>query len=190
MNKYLSNLTLGLLTKFFGGALGLIVALLFGGGFALAFAHQPVSSPEPVQATQQLQLPPVAPDFRGEQKPLPEIGRVGVDMNRQHPLALREALSLALENNKDIEVARENVKIAEFDFQGAHGAYDPRFTTNAYYERIKNPISSFLSGGQNGSTIQSDYTGAARLEGLTPKFVGNYRLDFSSIRLTSNSQFT
>ncbi len=32
--------------------------------------------------------------------------------------------------------------------------------------------------------------GTARLEGLAPKFGGNYRLDFSSIRQTSNNQFT
>ena len=37
------------------------------------------------------------------QKPLPEMSRVGIDANRQRPLSLREALSMALENNKDIE---------------------------------------------------------------------------------------
>jgi HAE1 family hydrophobic/amphiphilic exporter-1 len=111
-------------------------------------------------------------------------------MDRQHPLSLREALSMALENNKDIEVARENVKIAEFDLLGAHGIYDPKFSTTAFYERVKSPISSFLSGGQNGSTIQSDYTGTARLEGLTSKFGGSYHFDFSSVRLTNNSSFT
>ena len=144
----------------------------------------------PAPSPQDLQVPTVAPDFHPEQKPLPELGRVGVDMDRQKPLSLREALAMALENNKDIEVARENVKIAEFDLTGAHGAYDPRLSSSTYYERIKSPISSFLSGGANGATTQSDYTGTARLEGLTPKFGGNYRLDFSSIRLTSNNQFT
>src|SRR5215216_7343395 len=70
--------------------------------------------------------------FAQQQKPLPELDRVGVDVNRQRPLSLRDALSLALENNKDIEVARENVRIAEFDLLGAHGAYDPRLTTQAF----------------------------------------------------------
>ena len=120
----------------------------------------------------------------------PELNRVGVDMNQQRPLSLRESLSMALDNNKDIEVARENVRIAEFDLQGAHGAYDPKLTTQAFYERVESPISSFLSGGQNGSTIQSDYTGTMRLEGQTPKLGGNYRLDFSSIKLNTNNQFT
>ncbi len=124
------------------------------------------------------------------QKPLPEESRVGVDMNQQRPLSLREALSMALENNKDIEVARQNVKIAEFDLRGAQGAYDPRFTTSAFYERAENPISSFLSGGQNGSTIQTDYTANARLEGQSPVLGGSYRVDFSSIKLNTNNQFT
>ncbi|HET6974413.1 MAG TPA: TolC family protein [Pyrinomonadaceae bacterium] len=124
-----------------------------------------------------------------ETKPLPEMSRVGIDTNQAHPLSLREALAMALENNKDIEVARQNVRIAEFDYLGSQGAYDPRFTTQAFYERIKSPISSFLAGGQNGSTIQTDYTGTARLEGQTPKFGGNYRLDFSSVKLNTNNQF-
>jgi HAE1 family hydrophobic/amphiphilic exporter-1 len=124
------------------------------------------------------------------QKPLPEMTRVGVDSNRQRPMSLREALSLALENNKDIEVARENVRIAEFDLLGAQGAYDPRFTTTAFYERVESPISSFLSAGQNGSITQSDYTGSARFEGQSPVLGGNYRFDFSSVRLTTNNQFT
>ena len=119
-----------------------------------------------------------------------ELDRVGVDLNRQRPLSLRDALSMALENNKDIEVARENVRIAEFNLLGARGAYDPRLTTQAYYERIESPISSFLSGGQNGSTIQSDYTGTARLEGQSPVLGGSYHLDVSSVKLNTNNQFT
>src|SRR6185503_8111003 len=139
---------------------------------------------------QQLQVPAVAPDFKAPQKPLPELNRVGVEMDQQRPLSLREALAMALDNNKDIEVARENVRIAEFDLHGSQGAYDPRFMTQAFYERVESPISSFLAGGQNGSTIQTDYTATARLEGQTPKFGGYYHLDFSSIKLNTNNSFT
>src|SRR5687767_6012489 len=158
-----------------------LLILICGSGLVVA-QEQPVN-------VQQLPVPPVAADFRAPQKPMPELNRVGVDMNRQRPLALRDALSMALDNNKDIEVARENVRIAEFDLLGAHGAYDPRLNFSSFYERIENPISSFLSGGQNGSTIQSDYAGAVRLEGQSPSLGGNYRLDFSSIRLTTNNEF-
>src|SRR6185436_16358991 len=119
--------------------------------------QEPTPSPSTVQ---DLQVPTVAPDFQPAQRPLPELGRVGVDMGRQRPLSLREALALALENNKDIEVARDNVKIAEFHLKGARGAYDPRLTSTSYFERIESPI-----------------------------FGGNYRFDFSSIRQTTNNQF-
>lgn len=148
---------------------------------------------EPSPATvvdQKLEVPLIAPDFRAERKPLPDLSRVGVDMDRQQPLTLREALAMALENNKDIEVARQNVRIAEYDLMGSRGAYDPRLSTSTYFERIKTPVSSFLSGGENGAITASDFTGTARLEGQTPIFGGNYRLDFSSIRQTTNNQFT
>ncbi|HEX8143066.1 MAG TPA: TolC family protein [Pyrinomonadaceae bacterium] len=134
-------------------------------------------------------VPAVAPDYRADAAaPVPELGRVGVDMSEQRPLTLREALQMALANNKDIEVARTVVRAAEFDLQGARGIYDPRLTSLSYYERSETPSSSFLSGA-NGAVVQSDYTGTARLEGLSPKFGGGYRVDLSAIRLTTNNQF-
>ncbi len=154
----------------------------------LAVAQQPAASPEP-KTMQELQVPVIAPDFRAPQKPLPQLSRVGVDPSRSRPLSMREALSMALDNNKDIAVARENVRIAEFDLHGSQGVYDPRLTFGSFYERAENPISSFLSGGQNGSTTQSDYAGNARVEGQTPVLGGSYRFDFSSIRLTTNNEF-
>jgi len=147
-------------------------------------------SSTPTQDTQQTPAPSGATDYRARQRPLPEMTRVGVDPNRQRPLSLRDAIAMALANNKDIEVARSAVKIAEFDLLGGRGLYDPRFSTTAFYERNKSPIASFLSGGSNGANTQSDFSGSARLEGLSPKYGGNYIIDFSSIRLTTNNQFT
>jgi HAE1 family hydrophobic/amphiphilic exporter-1 len=135
-------------------------------------------------------VPAIAPDYRAPARPLPEIGRVGVDMTEQRPLSLREALEMALLNNKDIEVARQNVRGAEFDLLGARGIYDPRFTSLSYYERSVTPVASFLSGSPSGTLTQSDFTGTARIEGLTPKFGGGYRVDFSAIRLTTDNVFS
>lgn len=167
----------------------LILILTFATFGFSANAQEPAIPAASPQVERRLTVPPIAPDFHPDQKPLPELGRVGVQLDRQQPLSLREALGLALENNKDIEVARHNVKIAEFDLKGAHGAYDPKLTSTSYFERIENPISSFLSGGTNGSVTTSDYTANLRLEGQTPAFGGNYRFDFSSIRQTTDNQF-
>ncbi|MFL6208243.1 MAG: TolC family protein [Pyrinomonadaceae bacterium] len=136
-----------------------------------------------------LSVPQIAPDYKSAPAPFPELGRVGVDMTEQHPLGLREAIELALKNNKDIEVARQNVRVAEFDLLGARGVYDPRLTSLSYYERTKTPSASLLSGGTGSAVTQSDITGTFRFEGLVPKGGGGYRVDASSVRLTTDNLF-
>ncbi|MCA1631841.1 MAG: hypothetical protein LC774_16240 [Acidobacteria bacterium] len=121
------------------------------------------SVPTPAPQEPPLSVPQVATDFRPAPAALPELGRVGVDMTEQRPLALAEVIALALKNAKDIEVARENVRIAEFDLLGARGVYDPRLTSTSYYERTEQPSSSFLSGGAGGSVQQSNLVGAFSL---------------------------
>jgi outer membrane protein len=172
-----------------------VSALIFLIGLVLAFSDSQTfaqgASPSPTPSTEQtLNVPPVATGFRANaSKPLPSLSRVGVDTNEQRPLTLREAITMALANNKDIEVARDNVSIAEADLLSARGAYDPRFSAQSYYEKIKTPAASFLSGA--GTAVEvADVTATTRLEGLAPKAGGNYRIDFSSVRSTSNSLFT
>ena len=151
--------------------------------------RESVPGPAPSVTETLTNVPEVAPNYRAPERPLPEMGRVGVDMAEQRSLSLREALEMALANNKDIEVARDVVREAEFDLKSARGAYDPRLSSFSYYERNVTPSASFLSGGSNGAVTQSDYTGTARVEGLAPKFGGGYRVDFSAIRLTTDNQF-
>jgi len=157
-------------------ALAICVVLLTA---SLAMAQTPA-----VSAQQTLKS---AIDFKPDAKsPMPSLARVGVDTDQQ-PLTLREAIALALQNNKDIEVARDNVKIAEFDLLTARGSYDPRLSAQTYFERILQPATSVLSGASK--VEQDDFTGTGRFEGLAPKGGGNYRVDFSSIRFNTNSAF-
>lgn len=143
----------------------------------------------PVTPDAQLNVPQVAPDFRAEQGPFPALERIGVDMSEQRALSVREVIEMALANNKDIEVARENVRAAEFDLQAARGVYDPRFLTSSYYERTEQPAASFLSGSSTGAVTQSGFFSSSAVQGLTPKFGGGYRLDFVNNRVTTNNQF-
>jgi outer membrane protein TolC len=137
-----------------------------------------------------IEVPPVAEGFRATPLGLPEFGRVGVDVTEQRPLALSEAIALALENAKDIEVARANVRAAEFDLTAARGVFDPRFVSQSFYERVETPAASFLAGASGGSVTQTNLFGSLRLEGLTPAGGGNYRFDLSSGRQTSDNFFT
>jgi outer membrane protein TolC len=132
--------------------------------------------------------PPVAPNFRAPDRPLPSAERVGVDVSDQLALTLRDAIALALSNNNDIDGSRINVQIAEYELRAARGVYDPIFSSESYYENRVTPTSSTLGGAQNGSVKQTDFTGAARLGGFSPFAGGSYQLDFSSTRLTTNNQ--
>lgn len=143
----------------------------------------------PVTPDAQLDVPEVAPDFKAEQGPFPALERVGVDMGEQRPLSVREVIAMALENNKDIEVARENVRAAEFDLQAARGVYDPRLQTTTYYERTEQPVASFLSGSSTGAVTQSGIFSTSGVQGLTPKYGGGYRVDFVNNRITTNNLF-
>jgi outer membrane protein len=163
-----------------GSSLCMVALVLFS---TAAFGQDPTPSPSPAPS-----VPTVATDFKANPNgSLPSLIRVGVDTNEQRPLTLREAIALALQHNKDIEIARDTVKMAEFDLLTTHGAYDPRLSAQTYFERIKTPATSVLSGASK--LISSDFTGTARLEGLTPKQGGSYRVEFSSIRFDTNSAF-
>jgi HAE1 family hydrophobic/amphiphilic exporter-1 len=159
--------------------------------------QSPLSAPVPgresvpmaAPADTRLNVPQVAPGFKAEEGPFPALERVGVDMGEQRALSVREVIEMALANNKDIEVARENVRAAEFDLQAARGAYDPRFLTNSYYERTETPTASFLSGSSTGAVTQSGFFSTSSVQGLAPKFGGGYRVDFVNNRITTNNQF-
>ncbi|HWQ34653.1 MAG TPA: TolC family protein [Blastocatellia bacterium] len=139
------------------------------------------------------QLPPqppvVAPDYKAPLRPLPPAERVGVDVREHTPLSLEEAVTMALNNNRDINISRIDTLLAGYDLSAARGVYDPRITSESYYEHRVTPVSSVIGGGRNGSVTQTDLTGSARIGGFTPFAGGAYQLDFSSTRLTTNNQF-
>ncbi len=135
-------------------------------------------------------VPTIAPDYRQDDKSLPDLGRVGVDMLQQKPISLREAITLALENNKDIEVTRQNVRIAEFELQSSNGFYEPRFSGQTYYERAKTPVFSFFGGGSDGSLTTSSFVGNAGLQGMIRQTGGTFSVQADSSRGTTNNLFT
>ena len=143
----------------------------------------------PATPDTQLNVPQVAPNFKASEGPFPVLERVGVDMGQQRQLSVREAIEMALANNKDIEVARENVRGAEFDLKAARGVYDPHFLTNSYYEHTDTPAASFLSGTTTGAVTQSGLFSTTSVQGLTPKGGGGYRVDFVNNRITTNNLF-
>ena len=135
--------------------------------------------------------PPIAPNFEAPVRPLPTAERVGVDVANQLSLTLEQAIELALTNNNDIDVSRNNVRIAEFNFRAARGVYDPVISAESYYESRTTPTASTIGGAVNGSVTQRQIFGTGGITGLSPFGGGTYDLGFTSSRNnTSNLNAT
>jgi HAE1 family hydrophobic/amphiphilic exporter-1 len=147
------------------------------------------SVPSAAPPDTRLNVPQVAPGFKASEGPFPALERVGVNMGEQRALSVRDVIEMALANNKDIEVARENVRGAEFDLKAARGVYDPHFLTNSFYEHTDTPAASLLSGTTTGAVTQSGFFSTSSVQGLTPNGGGGYRLDFVNNRITTNNVF-
>jgi outer membrane protein len=175
----------------------LFILILLLSTFAKAqdvVAPTPTPSPAPgdwVEDTQNVKpenlqnVPQIAPNFQSDDKALPDLGLVGVDMMQQKPISLKEAITLALENNKDIEVSRQNVRIAEFDLTAARGFYEPRFTGQTFYERSTVPNVGIFS--QNETTTQGSFVGNAGVTGYIPRFGTILSATFNNQRLATDN---
>ena len=132
--------------------------------------------------------PPIAPNFEAPMRPLPSAERIGVNVADQLPLSLQDAITLALQNNNDIDSSRIDVQIAEFNLRAARGVYDPVIGTESYYERRTTPVASTIGGGANGSVTQSDFNNGFTASGFSPYAGGSYSVDFSASRLNTTNQ--
>lgn len=148
----------------------------------------PVADDQKVQPENLQGVPAIAPDYRKNDTSLPELGRVGVDMMQQRPLSLNEAIVFALQNNKDIEVSRQNVRLAEFDLQSANGFYDPRFTGQTFYERATIPNISIFS--TNSTTTTNSFGGNVGFQGYIKKYGTIFNVTGNNSRLGSDSSIS
>lgn len=172
----------------------LFILILFLSTFVKAQDALPTPTPSPTPTVEDVQnvkpenlenVPVIAPNYQSDDKTLPDLGLVGVDMMQQKPISLKEAITLALENNKDIEVSRQNVRIAEFDLQSVRGFYEPRFTGQTYYERATVPNVSIFSANQK--TTQGSLVGNAGFTGYIPKFGTILSATFNNNRVSSDN---
>jgi outer membrane protein len=118
--------------------------------------------------------------------------RVGVNPAKRLTLTLRDAMSMALENNRDIEIERLNVQMNEFDVRAAQGFYDPSLATTLYYDRSLIPATSiFASGKTDGVVGNATFTQRTPWQGssVTGSF-GNNRATTDNPFVSLNPQYT
>src|SRR5688572_24868177 len=131
-----------------------------GVSFGQDAAPTPTPSPTPVEniltppATLPGDPPPVAPNFASPLRPMPSTERVGVNNADQLSMTVEDAIRLALENNNDIDISRQDKQIEEFRLRGARGVFDPFVAAQGYYESAATPTASLIGGAVNGSVTQ------------------------------------
>ena len=84
--------------------------------------------------------------------------RVGIRDGEVQALALQDAITMALQNNLDIEQFRQGVQIAERNLFALRGVYDILSTSDVNYRSQTIPIASIFGGG--GSTGSSGSSGS------------------------------
>jgi outer membrane protein len=119
--------------------------------------------------------------------PVPSTQRVGVG-SESIALSLNDAVKRALENNNDIEVARDDVRFAETQLRALEGIFDPVFAITPTYDKRIAPQQSSLGGGSVTST--TTYSWSPAVVKQFGRGGGNYFLQFQNSRTNTNNSFS
>jgi HAE1 family hydrophobic/amphiphilic exporter-1 len=115
--------------------------------------------------------------------------RVGVDATRRVAMTLRDAIMMALENNRDIEIERTNVQMNEYDLRASKGVFDPVLNTSLAYDRRTTPVASLLAGGDGGKLLTTGLTGSANMSQRLQKNGSSWQALFDNNRSTTQNLF-
>jgi outer membrane protein TolC len=147
----------------------------------------PTAQPTPV--TTQEPRPPNFPDVQQQPvPPLPDLTRVGVESGNVLTLSLNDAIRTALQNNNDIEVARDDVRYNEQVLRSLEGVYQPVFAVTPQLVRSVTPQTSSLGGaGAAGTTSNTTLNLSPSLSKSFATGGGFYTLSFANSRNSTSS---
>ena len=158
---------------------GLILAY---GLAALASAQTPAPKQEPAP---QPNLPaPAQPATPSQTTP---AHLAGVEADKIVRWTLKDAIMAALEKNPDIEIARHNVRLSQFDVLAAQGVYDPITSSTLNYNSQKTPNVSRFSGSSQNFLENDAFGYNFGYSKLVERTGGSYQVNFNNSRLTSNA---
>jgi len=151
----------------------------------------PTPQPSPVQPVTQ---EPGQPNFPSTQPqplpPLPDLSRVGIINSNVLSMSLNDAIRKALQNNNDIEVARDDVRFNEQVLRSLQGVYEPVFSITPQLIKNVTPQQSALGGG--GSSATTTTTTYILSPSITKSFEtggGTYTVSFANQHTNTSSTF-
>jgi HAE1 family hydrophobic/amphiphilic exporter-1 len=124
--------------------------------------------------------------------PVPSLTRVGV-AGGELPLSLNQAIRRALENNNDIEVSRDNVRLAETSLRSLEGVYDPLINLTPLFSEVVTPRANTAGETAATTTTPIHQSTLSFSPSITRQFStggGQYQFFYNSLRGTSNTTFT
>src|ERR1044072_5075196 len=131
---------------------------------------------------------PVIPQFQARPlPPVPSLQRLGVG-SETLSLSMNDAIKRALENNNDIEVARDDVRYAETQLRALEGIFDPVFAITPTYDKRISPQQSSLGGGSVTST--TTYSWSPSVQKQFGKGGGSYFLQFDNSHTNTSNSFS
>ncbi len=131
---------------------------------------------------------PVIPQFQARPlPPVPSLTRLGVG-SETISLSMNDAVKRALENNNDIEVARDDVRFAETQLRALEGVFDPVFAITPTYDKRISPQQSSLGGGSVTST--TTYSWSPSVQKQFGKGGGSYFLQFQNSHTNTSNSFS
>jgi outer membrane protein TolC len=123
--------------------------------------------------------------------PLPSFVRFGIKGDNTLPLSLNEAIRRALENNNDIEVARDDVRLAETVLRSSEAFYDPVFSITPQFDSRVQPVTSAVSNPDQFGPVSTRNMGfSSTVTKHLSKGGGTYQGFFNNTRSTTNSPFS
>ena len=150
----------------------------------------PVTGGETQTDTEPIREPNI-PQFQAKPlPPVPTMNRLGVG-SETVPLSLNDAIKRALENNNDIEVARDDVRFAETQLRSLEGVFDPIFAITPQYDKRIAPQQSSLNGaGSSGTTSTTTWSWNPSVQKQFGRGGGNYFLQFANQHTDTNNSFS
>lgn len=106
------------------------------------------------------------------------------------PLALEDAVRMALENNLGIQVEKLNPQIQLLGIARADAAYAPALFSSLSRRSSTAPPGDFLSSGGAAIVTSSNFTTTAGVQQSVPFGGGSYQVGFDGSRATSNAART
>src|SRR5712671_299082 len=152
------------------------------------------ATPQPTPVEPSLQEPrsPNFPDVQAQPvPPLPDLTRVGILSSNVVPLSLNDAIRRALQNNNDIEVARDDVRFAEQLLISLQGVYEPIFSVTPQIIQNITPQQSSLGGsGSTGKTKTTTLNLSPSITKTFEKGGGTYTLSFANNHVNTSNSFS